>query len=89
MGLEETFENFIHDSPQDPSKDGTSLHISDGIEKLQVMQKEKIAKMMGDEFVECIRLAKEKNDMSFEIKGNGLKRKSENTKLLLNCKIRN
>ena len=29
--------------------------------------------MMGDEFVECVRLSEEKNDMSFMIKVNGLK----------------
>ena len=29
--------------------------------------------MMGDEFVECVRLSQEKNDLSFMIKVNGLK----------------
>ena len=35
---------------------------------------------MGDEFVEYVRLAEEKNDISFVIKGNGLKRKLHKTK---------
>lgn len=36
--------------------------------------------MMGDEFVECVRLAEEKNDLIFVIKGNILKRKLGKTK---------
>ena len=35
---------------------------------------------MGDEFVECVRLAEEKNDLIFVIKGNILKRKLGKTK---------
>lgn len=37
--------------------------------------------MMGDEFAECVRLAKENNDMHFVIKANELKRKSDKTKV--------
>ena len=48
--------------------------------KLQVKPIEKPVKMMVDEFVECARLAEEKNDISFVIKGNRLKRKSDKTK---------
>lgn len=36
--------------------------------------------MMGDEFVECVRLAEENNDLIFVIKGNILKRKLGKTK---------
>ena len=36
--------------------------------------------MMDDEAFECMRLAKEKSDLSYVIKGNGLKRKSEQSK---------
>ena len=60
--------------------------------KIQVKHKEKTVKMMGDEFVLCVRLAEKR-------KGNGLKRKSDKTKediaslllllLLLNRKIKN
>ena len=35
---------------------------------------------MGDEFVECVRLAEENNDLIFVIKGNILKRKLGKTK---------
>ena len=38
--------------------------------------------MMNDEFVECVRLAAEKNDLIFVIKGNGLKRKLDKTKII-------
>ena len=40
-----------------------TLHISDDIDKLklQVKQKVKAVKMIRDEFVECVRLLKEKN----------------------------
>ena len=47
-----------------------ALHFSDDIAKLkfQVKQKEKTVKMKGDEFVECVRMVEEKNDMGFMIK---------------------
>ena len=35
--------------------------------------------MMESEFVDCITMAEKKNDMSYVIKGNALKRKSEKT----------
>ena len=35
---------------------------------------------MESEFVECIKQAELENNMAFVIKGNGLKRKSEETK---------
>ena len=59
-----------------------TLHISDDIRKLklQVKRKEKAVKMMGEEFVECFRLAEKMNGVSFTIKGNGLKGKSDKTK---------
>ena len=33
--------------------------------------------MMDNEFVECMKIAKKKNDMSYLIKGNGIKRTSD------------
>ena len=36
--------------------------------------------MLDLDFVQCIKLAEEKNDMSLVKKGNALKRKSEETK---------
>ena len=36
--------------------------------------------MMDDEAFECMRLAEEKSNLSYVIKGNGLKRKSEKSK---------
>ena len=36
--------------------------------------------MMEKEYVECMELAEKKNDMSFVIKGNGLKRKCDDKK---------
>ena len=76
-----------------------TLHISDDIEKskLQVKPKKKAVKVMVDKFVECVKLMEEKNDMSFMIKGNGLKMKWDKIKkrilhllkkLLLNCKVK-
>lgn len=58
-----------------------AIYISDDIKKLklQVNQKENVAKKMSDQFVECVRFAEEMYDMSFIIKGNGLKRKSDKT----------
>ena len=35
---------------------------------------------MEQEIVDCVKMAEEKKDISFVIKGNGLKRKSEQTK---------
>ena len=56
-----------------------ALHISDEIEKLklQLKQKEKAVKMMGDEFDKCFILIQEKNDMIFVIRGIWLKNKSD------------
>ena len=34
--------------------------------------------MMNDEFVECMKLAEQKNDMNFLIRGNRRKRENEN-----------
>ena len=33
--------------------------------------------MANDEFIECMKLAEQKNDMSFVIKGNRIKRENE------------
>ena len=35
--------------------------------------------MMKSEFIDCVTMAEKKNDMSYVIKGNALKRKSETT----------
>ena len=55
---------------------------SKDIDKLRVQRRqlEKTVDMMEGEFVECVRLAEEKNDLSFVYKGNGLKRKSSKVK---------
>ena len=59
-----------------------ALYISDDINKLklQIKQKEKAGKVMGDEFLESVRLSTKKNYMSFVIKGNALKKKLDKTK---------
>ena len=43
-------------------------------------QLERAVEMMESEFVECIRLAEDKDDMVYVHKGLGLKRKSTGTK---------
>ena len=43
-------------------------------------QMQRAIDIMEKEFVECIEKAEARNDMSLVIKGNGLKRKSEQTK---------
>ena len=48
--------------------------------KLQLKQKEKAVKMMGDEFDKCFILMQEKNDMIFVIRGIWLKNKSDKVK---------
>ena len=44
------------------------------------MQKQRTVKKTSDEFAQCVRLAEKKNDTSFVIKVNGLKRKSNEVK---------
>lgn len=61
----------------------TKAHqISSDIEKLKVQCKtlERTVEMLNTEFVDCIKHAEEKNDMSLVKKGNALKRKSEESK---------
>ena len=55
------------------------LHLPNDVDKLKtkVKQLENATVMMDDEAFECMRLAKEKSGLSYVIKGNGLKRKSE------------
>ena len=48
--------------------------------KTEVKQLENGIVMMDDKAFEYMRLAKEKSDLSYVIKGNGLKRKSEQSK---------
>ena len=52
------------------------------IDKIRVQRKqlEKTTNMLEEEFVECVRLAEVKNDLSYVCKGNGLKRKSSEIK---------
>ena len=52
------------------------------IDKLRVQRRqlEKTVDMMEEEFVECMRLAEDKNDLSLVYKGNGLKRESSEIK---------
>ena len=70
--------------------DGQPLHLSNEIDKLKkkVKQLENAIAMVDDEAFECMRLVEEKSDLSYVIKGNGLKRKSEQSEvsiaLLLN-----
>ena len=58
------------------------LHLSNDIDKLEkkVKQLENAIAMMDDEAFECMCLAKEKSDLSFVIKENGFKHKSEQSK---------
>ena len=62
------------------------MHIAADIDKLKVKLKvkrgqlERAVEMMESEFVECIRLAEDKDDMAYVHKGLGLKRKSTETK---------
>ena len=59
-----------------------AMHIASDIEKLQQKIKiaEKAVTMMEVEVSECMELAEKKSDLSFVKKGNGLKRKSTETK---------
>ena len=59
-----------------------AMHIAADIDKLKVKrgQLERAVEMMEREFVECIRLADDKDDMAYVHKGLGLKRKSTETK---------
>ena len=59
-----------------------AMHMEADIDKLRVQRRqlEKTVDMMEEEFVECIHLAEEKNDLSFVYKGNGLKRESSEIK---------
>ena len=58
------------------------LHLQNDIDKLKakVKQLENAIVMMDDETFECMRLAEEKSDLSYVVKGNGLERKSEQCK---------
>ena len=58
------------------------LHLLNDIDKLKtkVKQLENAITMMDDEAFECMHLAEEKSNLSYVIKGNGLKRKSEQSK---------
>ena len=58
-----------------------AVHLSTDINKIKVKcdQFKKAISMMESEFVDCITMAEKKNDMSYVIKGNALKRKSETT----------
>ena len=56
--------------------------ITDDIDKIKLQQKDlsKAITMMDTESNECMQLAEKKKDLSYVIKGNTLKRKSEQTK---------
>ena len=56
------------------------MHIAADIDKLKRGQLERSVEMMEIEFVECIKLAEDKDDMAYVDKGIGLKRKSIETK---------
>ena len=57
-----------------------AVHLSTDINKIKVIcdQFKKAIIMMESEFVDCVTMAEKKNDMSYVIKDNALKRKSEN-----------
>ena len=59
-----------------------AMHMEADIDKLRVQRRqlEKTVEMMEEEFVECIQLAEEKNDLSFVYKGSGLKSKNSEIK---------
>ena len=50
-------------------------HINSDIDKMktQINQMTKAVEMMEREFVDCVKMAEEKKDISYVIKGNGLK----------------
>ena len=58
------------------------MHITADIEKLnqKIKTAKKAIEMMEKEVTECMELAEEKSDLSYVKKGNGLKRKSSETK---------
>ena len=58
-----------------------AVHLSTDISKIKVKydQFKKAISMMESEFIDCITMAEKKNYMSYVIKGNALKRKSETT----------
>ena len=58
-----------------------AVHLSADINKIKVKcdQFKKAISMMESEFVDCITMAEEKNDMSYVFKGKALKSKSERT----------
>ena len=69
-------------SKQRSKAEQRAMHMEADIDKLRVQRRqlEKTVDMMEEEFVECIQLAEEKNDLSFVYKGNGLKRESSEIK---------
>ena len=67
-------------------KETQAIQISSDIENLcsKCSTLEQIIKMLDTDFIQCIKSAEEKDDMSLVKKGNALKRKSEETKSELN-----
>ena len=63
-------------------RDKQAEHINSDIDKIktQINQMMKAVEMMKREFVDFVKMAEEKKDISYVIKGNGLKRKSDQTK---------
>ena len=60
------------------------LHLAGDMRKLQtkLRQMEKAITVMEEEAFEWRRLAEEKSELSYVIKGNGLKHKSEESKIV-------
>ena len=56
-------------------RDKQAEHINCDIDKIktQINQMTKAVEMMEREFVDCVKMAEEKKDISYVIKGNGLK----------------
>ena len=63
-------------------RDKQAEYISSNIDKIktQINQMTKVVEMMEWEFVDCVKMAEEKKDISYIIKGNWPKRKSGQTK---------
>ena len=59
-----------------------AMHITADIEKLnqKIKTAKKATEMMEKEVIECMELAEKKSDLSYVKKGNGVKRKSSETK---------
>ena len=56
-----------------------AMYITTDIDKIKLKCKQ-LEKVMDDEFIECMKLAEQKSELSYVIIGNGLKRKCDQTR---------